>query len=512
MKNTVGRGAFILIVSGIVCKFFGALFRLPLTNIIGLQGIGLFQMVMSLYSLTLVFVSGGVTNAMSKLVSTARARGDVKAIGGYYRYALLFSLGIGFAFGLFFIIFSSAISSLQGAAEASSSYMMLAALLPLGGLIGVFRGIIQGFENMTPTAVSQVLEQVGRFVFGLIFAYLFAKNGEGAGVFGAFLGITVAEAFALAYLTVLMQRRVKLKPQRAPVRSAFFHAVVPLTLSGTVAPLTVAVESLIIVSLLTRAGMTVQTATTLYGLQSGVVGAILHFPLVISVSVAVALLPKISYLSATRDTAAQQRVVRNAFNIMWFLLIPLVMGIIAIARVLYPIIYPSVINEYLAVAEQLTLLGGISIVLSALMQLLNALLLAKGYFSYSLVFNLTSGFFKIITLLIFAPLSSVNIYAIPISNIVMYSIVCICALLKLGRLVRFKLFNFALPFMSALIMAMVVRLWLSYLGGIWGIVTAVLLGAVVYFCFCMPLVYEYVAKFWQKIRPPTETDDQSEQG
>ena len=49
-------------------------------------------------------------------------------------------------------------------------------------------------------------------------------------------------------------------------------------------------------------------------------------------------------------------------------------------------------------------------------------------------------------------------------------------------------------------------------GGIWGVVTAVLLGAAVYFSFCMPLVYEYVAKFWQKIRPPTETDDQSEQG
>ena len=81
MKNTVGRGAVVLILSGLICKFFGGLFRLPLTNIVGMEEIGAFQMVMSLYSLALVFVSGGVTNSLSKLVSGARARGDNKKIG-----------------------------------------------------------------------------------------------------------------------------------------------------------------------------------------------------------------------------------------------------------------------------------------------------------------------------------------------------------------------------------------------------------------------------------------------
>ena len=51
MKNSVGKGAFLLILSGFICKIFGALFRLPLTNIIGIEGIGIFQMVMSIYSL-----------------------------------------------------------------------------------------------------------------------------------------------------------------------------------------------------------------------------------------------------------------------------------------------------------------------------------------------------------------------------------------------------------------------------------------------------------------------------
>ena len=164
MKNSVSKGAIILIVSGIVCKIFGALFRLPLTNILGIAGIGGYQMVMSLYSLTLGFVSGGVTNALSKLVSSSRARGDYKAIGGYYHYALLFSLSLSLVFGMFFALLSKPIAALQGFDGASISYMLLALLLPLGALIGTFRGIIQGYENMTPTAISQIIEQSVKYL------------------------------------------------------------------------------------------------------------------------------------------------------------------------------------------------------------------------------------------------------------------------------------------------------------------------------------------------------------
>ena len=92
MKNNVGKGAFVLILSGLICKVFGGLFRLPLTNIVGIEGIGVYQMITSIYSLALVFVSGGVTNALSKLVASARARGDYRIIGSYVRYALFFSL------------------------------------------------------------------------------------------------------------------------------------------------------------------------------------------------------------------------------------------------------------------------------------------------------------------------------------------------------------------------------------------------------------------------------------
>lgn len=490
MKNNVGKGAFVLIVSGLVCKVFGGLFRLPLTNIVGIEGIGVYQMIISLYSLALVFVSGGVTNALSKLVSSARARGDFKVIGSYVKYALIFSLSLSVGFGLFFLFFSGVIGSIQGIGEGSGAYKLVAIILPLGGLIGIARGLLQGYENMVPTAVSQILQQVSRLAFGLIFAYLFAKGGEIKGVFGAFLGITCSELLACVYLVFTASRKRGLRYGIEGKRE-FFAASLPLTFGGVILPLTHAVEALFILPLLTKAGLARDVATSLYGIQTGVVGAIMNFPLIISMAVAVALLPSLSRLSASGDQDGQKRIISTSFSCMWYLLVPLVAGIMAISGALYPIIYPRVISGYFEVAMQLTILGGISIVLTAVMQFLVSVLQANGYYKYSLVFYALGGIAKVAFLFIFAPMKEISIYAVAISNILLAVIVSICILLKLGRLVKIPLVEMLLPLTASVIMFLSVKVFLSLVDGWIGLVLAVVIGMALYFVFTLPLAGKY---------------------
>ena len=93
--SKLGMSAFILLLSGIVCKALGALFRLPLTNMLGIEGIGVFQLVMSLFSFALVVTCGGVTNALSKLISSARAKGEDKKIGVFLSRAIFWALQSG---------------------------------------------------------------------------------------------------------------------------------------------------------------------------------------------------------------------------------------------------------------------------------------------------------------------------------------------------------------------------------------------------------------------------------
>lgn len=498
MRNSVGKGAFILIVSGMVCKIFGALFRLPLTNIITIRGIGIFQMIMSLYSLSLGLVSSGVTNALSKLISGARARGENNKIGAYFKNGLMFSGVISLCLGLIFITLSRGIASLQGYGDADISYMLLAILLPLGALIGCFRGVMQGYENMTPTAVSQIIEQLFKFAFGLLFAYLF-RQSIGGGVFGAFLGITVSEFLAFLFLLFAV-KKVRLQNSKIYVKHEFLKAVTPMTLSAVIIPLSFAVESLIIISLLSRAGLDNEFATTLYGLNSGVVGAILHFPLVISVSVAMVLLPKISFLSEKKDKDAEKIILNKAFTIMWFLLIPLILGINSIARNLYPIIYPSINGELLEIALQLTLFSGFAVVLNAFSQLLNAVLQAKGFYNHSLAFFVIGALAKILSLIILSILPNINIYAIPISNVVLYSSICICALIKLGTLIKIDFYSFSLPLISSFVMFLVVKIWLSLFSNIWGILSGVIVGGSLYILLCLPLLINYGREIMGKLK------------
>lgn len=499
MKNTVGKGAFVLSVSGIICKFFGALFRLPLTNIIGIEGIGIFQMIMSLYSLMLVFVSSGVTSSLSKLVSSARARGENYKLGGYFRLAILFCCGLALAIGIIFAFLSKPIASLQGNANASIIYLLFVILLPLGAIIGVYRGIIQGYENMTPTAFSQIIEQVIKFVFGLFFAFILGKRGIYAGVFGAFLGIVLSEFLAFIYLYFVLHKNIKIKQSNYNGRKEFFSAVLPLSFSSAVLPLTHAIEALFIIVLFVKAGYEKAEATILYGLQTGVVGALLNFPLVISMSVAVALLPKIAFLSAENNEEGQREIIKKSFGAMWFLLIPLVLGLCAISKELYPIIYPNVIKGYLQIAVQLTFFSGLSIVLSSISQVLSSTMQAKGFYVHCLLFNLLGGIAKIALIFILVPIKSISVYAISISNIVMFSITCILYLIKLGSLIKIDFFQFVMPIMAGIVMFLSVELLLGTIGGILGIILSIIVGAIVYFVSAFPLTKEYAKIIINKI-------------
>lgn len=494
----MGKGAIVLMLSGFICKLFGAFFRLPLTNIIGIEGIGAFQMIMSLYSLMLVLTTGGVTVTLSRLVSSSRARGENDKIGAYLRIALLFSVGIALGLGFGFFILARNIASVQGIGNAFLSYKLVLPLLVLGALIGVFRGIIQGYENMVPTAVSQIIEQVIKFALGLAFAFYFAKRGQG--VFGAMLGITVSEALALIYLLGYMIAKIHPQSYNANVSTRFFKAVIPLSLCDAVMPLTHAVDSLVIVSRMSLAGFAAELATSLYGLQTGVVGAILNFPLVISLAVSMALLPKISFLSSTGERERQKGIISMAFTLMWTLLLPMALGLMALAPVIYPLIYPTAIKNLLNEAVALTFIGGVSIILNAIMQFTLSVSQANGHYNFSLLATFIGGVVKVLIVIFTASVPAINIFAIPLSNIAMSIVVCVILLINLGRLISIPAFEVLTPLLSAFVMFLAVWIFVktASLSPIITILCALIVGGVTYILLAMPVILSLLKKLFGK--------------
>lgn len=435
-------GALVLLLSGIICKCLGAFFRLPLTNLLGIEGIGIFQLIMSLYAFALVITCGGVTASLSKLISSARATGKQEKISIYLRHSMLLTVGIGVVVGGTLALCGKYIAFLQGISEGNS-YFLFVILLPLGGELATLRGFFQGYENMTPTAISQVIEQVFRFATGLLFAFYFAKISVIQGVFGAFLGVIVSEAVSLIYLLIFFYFKHR-KPKEIydisllqQARKEFNRANFPLTISASIIPLVNAFDGLIIIPRLLVAGLTTTVATKLYGIQTGVVGAILNFPLIISVAVTTALLPNISFL-ISKGTGGKN-MIEKGLKILLYLILPTTFGMVAIAKPVLSLIYTDMNGTMLEIAFYLMFYGAFSIVFTAIMQFLIMLLQANGQFNYILCITFIGGAVKALLTFFLSSVPSINIFALVIGNLAMNSIVCLCALAKLKSLVTFKL-------------------------------------------------------------------------
>lgn len=499
--SRLGVSAFILLVSGVVCKALGALFRLPLTNLLGIEGIGIFQLIMSLYAFALVITCGGVTNSLSKLISTARARNDRTKIGAYLHRALFVAIGIGLLIGLIFFFLGNVISNFQGIGN-NKSYMLFLVLLPLGAVLSALRGFFQGYENMVPTALSQILEQVFKFALGLLFAFYFGKNGVAQGVFGAFLGITLSEVVALIYLSVLfLVKNKKYKfvsdlNELKYARKEFDRANFPLTFSASILPLVNAFDGLIIVPRLLKAGIANGLATKLFGLQAGIVGAILNFPLIISMAVTTTLLPNISYL-LTRGTGGKQ-VIERGLKLLLFLILPTTFGVVAVSKQVFSLFYNDMTGAILDTSFNLMLFGGFSIIFTALMQYLLMLLQANGEFKFILIITVLGGIAKANISFFLSSVASVNIFALVLGNIVLSATVCILALYKLKHIVSFSVSAadlFMLLFGTfAMFLAVYTFISCDYFSLVANIIFAVVLGMVVYFVFTLPFLLKFKHK------------------
>ena len=123
-KSGVLSGAFILVLAGIFCKFIGAFYRVPLSNILGAEGIGVYQLVFPIYSLFLIICSGGIPVALSKIVAECRARGEIKRGKRFLWISFFILLIVSLILAVIFIFLGERIANLQGNSLAGLGYTL----------------------------------------------------------------------------------------------------------------------------------------------------------------------------------------------------------------------------------------------------------------------------------------------------------------------------------------------------------------------------------------------------
>ena len=511
MNSSVSKGFFVLTISGVICKILGAFFRLPLTYILSVEGIGVFQLVMSLFSFALVLTSGGITITLSKLISSFRAKKEFGKIKWCEYLALCYCVAISFIFGLIFFFLSKQIAQVQGSLMTNLSYKIFFPLLLFTSLVALFRGIFQGYEDMKPTAISQIIEQLSKFVFGLVFALLLSKKSIELGVFGVFIGVLISEVLAFVYL-IFTKHKFKYAVSKMTKfnKRSFYSYLFPATLGLAISSFVHFFDALVIVDRLTSSGITESAATSLFGLQTGVVGAILNFPVIISFALSTSILPKLSFDGAENEGLYNESI-KKGFKILWISILPITLGLVSISVPLFRFFYPFFDANTLNEAVRLMAVGGISTILLSVMQYFSTLLQSKGKFKFVCIAFSIGAVFKMLSTIFLSPVPAINIFSIPIGNIIFSSIVIIFCMFKLKNTVFIEANEFFVPLIASLVMVILVSSFtmLTNFSPLLSLFVSVIIGFCVFVVLCFPLLKEYISKILVKKRKGRKSESKT---
>lgn len=323
-KQSFARGAVILAIASVCSRLLGVAYIVALPRIIRDEGMGLIQMVRPLYNLAVILSVAGLPVALSKLVAEQLALGNTRGAVRVFRLTLLLMMLLG-------AVFTGVLGLGAGWLAAniirdSLSYPALMATVPsvfLLAVVAALRGFFQGMQYMTPSAVSQVVEQICRVVAMLILATVLMPLGVQYGAAGASLGSAVGAiggliVLAVYYVAWWRRTRVAL-PDRVQVKSAesavhllqrLFSLSLPIVLGAILWPTMQMIDTGLVPLRMQVAGYSADAIREALG-YFGMALSLMHFPNVITWALSITLVPAVAEASALR---AYQHVQRRAIE------------------------------------------------------------------------------------------------------------------------------------------------------------------------------------------------------
>ncbi len=374
-KGSFIKGAALIAAGGFFAKVIGALYRIPLTNLIGGHGIGLYQLVYPVYCLLLTVSATGIPSSIAKL--TAERLGKGQSDKPLFKTAMKLFLLIGLVGSVLMAVLAPFLARAQGSEEVLGGYFTLAPSVLLVSAISVFRGWFQGRNDMFPTALSEITEQIVKVAFGLLFAYLFRDNVAKAVVF-LLLSVSISELFALALMIALYKRspmRQETGKEGGKVAmKSVLRMSIPVTFSSLLIPLSGLIDSVLAVRLL---GGYSADPVALYGLFSGGAVTIINLPVSVCYGVAAASIPAVATANARADGSVKKRLFFS-LGITALVSLPSAVGLYYFAEPVAKIVFRSLSAEELQTLVELVKIFSLSAFTLSCTQTLSACLTAQG--------------------------------------------------------------------------------------------------------------------------------------
>ena len=446
-QNTMFGGVAVLAVGIAIVKLIGALFKIPLFNVLGESGATDFNNAYAIYSVLLTISTAGLPVALSKTVSEAHTLGRHNQKQKVFRVAMTAFLAMGLVSFVVMWFGAGKLAGLMNNSHAAPGIMALAPAVVCVGCLSAFRGYAQGHMNMTPTAVSQIMEALCKLFLGLGLAaaimwggFAFIPEGERTSfaAAGAITGVTVGTVLALIYMTVNYlntRRQTRLAGTDDPdsAGSIFVRLMkiaVPITLSTSLVPIiNVLDNSLVLGQLQDALGMTEEASRALYG-NYAVAVSLHNLPGSFMTAFTAAIIPAVSAALARRDQRGAAGITGSVLRITALLAMPMGVGLMVMAgpimRLLYPGYDVSVTGPLLAIA-------GPAAICVCLVLVSNSVLQAYGHVNLPIVTTLIGGGVKILSNYHLVAIPEVNIYGAPMGLLLCYGVTLLLNLVLLRR-------------------------------------------------------------------------------
>jgi len=311
IKRSFASATVILTISAFIVKILGFAYRLFLSNLIGAEGMGLFQLIFPVYSLIVLTLTSGVSIAVSKMVAEQCARNDFYSTRRITKYALVMVVGCGtlVSIGLYLSTNYLANNMLKDA-RTYSSLLALVPCIPVIVSTSAFKGYFYAVNRVVPTALSQISEQIAKIAFIIIFSQKFLHLALSDTCMLATVSIAIGEIVNLVIL-VVSYRFKDLKEIRAPkskdtlsrrnIAFRLIENIAPVSFNRLITSAMSAIELILIPQMLVKYGLSYAQSMCEFGKLTGMAMPLIFFPCLFTSSLATTLVPAISQTACTNN-------------------------------------------------------------------------------------------------------------------------------------------------------------------------------------------------------------------
>lgn len=447
-KKLIVQGS-ILAIATIIVRLIGIVYRIPLTNIVGNEGMGYYGFAFEVYQFLVILSTNAVPVAVSKLTAARVARREYKNAQAIFRCSIIFAAVLSGTLALLTFVGARRISMIMfgGITEVAPALRVLAPTVLVCAVMGVFRGYTQGLGNMAPTAFSQVVEQLFNAVVSVTAAAILISRGAAFGAAGGTLGTFMGAVSSLVFLYLVyssyrpqLSRRMKKDPTQKLLENRQIYrmiglTIIPLVLTSTIYQISSLLDSALFSNILKAIGYQSSFISSLYGIYSSKYQLLINLPLGITSALTVALMPGIAGAIALKRRERVKDQMDVAIRLTMLIAIPCAVGVAVMGGPIMQMLF----RDTTTLPGRMLVVGAVTIIFYALSTLTSTILQGSNHMRIPVINAAISLGIHILFTVVLLAFADLHIFALIYGNIVFSFCLCVLNLRSLAKVVDYQL-------------------------------------------------------------------------